>query len=1370
MNLPRLTLVTLSLGLLLAACGRPPTEPTTKPNAPTTLTPLSLQLYIGNREGENLPVPIADQAPQTAPLLRPQGFPASGDVSFSQATYTMRVFTNPERWTMTAAFRVTNNTDTALANLALIARTRDGQTIGRTSLSSIRAQNGSLITDPAVARGFEPINTVRTYDDAVIESAADFQAYRLQDAAQIETAAVAAGVLTTSHDLLNYGFVARRSDTSRTIPARTCKTSPQDRCNVGTVSITFKTPAIFVNGSVPSLPLRLTFESLLTTEATTRVTRSEETTANAVQRAQNLGAQEVALVGSDTDTAPAGFTTVRVPSIRRWSPDASVSTKAVIYAPILLATVGSRFDFDGTGSNTPNANYAWNFGDGTTSSAVRPSHSYTSPGRYTVRLTVTDAQGISDEATVSVSVLPKLENIASNVTLRGGLKGSDTVNFDLGDPLEGFSYSWDFGDGTTGTGSRVAKSYPVLGTYVVKIKVVDNRPVTTQRAGQVRPQALGDTVYEDETWITRWEPAPKASFKLSTAAGEGVPFGIAPLPMSFDATASSGSSGLTYAWTFGTSGTATGSQVNHTFPEGEHTVTLTVTDAKGQKDTYRAYVVAKNENMYSRIAFDYPTFTTASARFAEENLSDGRVNAPRGGPAPARVRTQDIQNYTDHFPYVLHNSAMGRTATTRWNAFSNGGNYRNVFCNQVNVFYNQVPLSSFFLAQNTAFPDFCEFASIRKFEFPPLQARGNSEYYITSSLWNQALQFDTFSGLRVPRVVMAVVPDSAIPGEKPSPFVSENTASVNGSSELLLTVRFRESEVVNGYAEFEVPVYAVNDAGNLVTTANGYFRGSFVSSSTNFTTSCDDCVMVNGKAHVKVRVFVPAFKITGEKLDLSTFKLFANPSCGNDNSPWAGKVRDFALVFGCTTLTTSPAIPSGAEPLEPFAYPIPAVTASFRGHVVTGATAEAINRFQAQMQEGLWPETRDYVLGFIPFAGSGNDLLATLRACRPQCDAVALVLAGAGVVFDVVPAVGDTFKPVLKAYKASRLGARRGLASGIEAVINDGLDAARTYDGLKADLDGVFKTGFETIESCGSTCAQQADGIVKGLTVDGVTPKGALQSLDAGLSTVKASGGQPFTYLRTLEALSTLPCPVVPQRVGVRPQAFDPACVKRVKEFMDRSTDFIQQARNLPVGDPNRVNFGVDEYNDELLRLCCGLQTTGSERLIRTAPSDVRDMRGRFAVTLNANKASRQGLTVLEVEANDIPTSAGLIQPDAISRVDRVDSSVPNVDFVVDEVKSGFGAIDAAQFSKLVNGVGELCPRIPGCASGAKVGARLVVYSFTGIVNTLDDAIPLIDQQGISRSTCLAGEAANVFINFVVRGNNGFTQYVKVPCDRLSPP
>ncbi|MBR8740968.1 ThuA domain-containing protein [Nocardiopsis sp. MG754419] len=48
--------------------------------------------------------------------------------------------------------------------------------------------------------------------------------------------------------------------------------------------------------------------------------------------------------------------------------------------------------------------FAWNFGDGNTSSEVSPTHTFTEDGRYTTTLTVTDAEERSGTATVTITV------------------------------------------------------------------------------------------------------------------------------------------------------------------------------------------------------------------------------------------------------------------------------------------------------------------------------------------------------------------------------------------------------------------------------------------------------------------------------------------------------------------------------------------------------------------------------------------------------------------------------------------------------------------------------------------------------------------------------------------------------------------------------------------------------------------------------------------------------------------------------------------------------------------------------------------------------------------------------------------------------
>ena len=63
--------------------------------------------------------------------------------------------------------------------------------------------------------------------------------------------------------------------------------------------------------------------------------------------------------------------------------------------------------FTGSGSSDPDgsiASYAWTFGDGTSSLAQNPSHTYSTPGAYTATLTVTDNRGGTGTASVQIVV------------------------------------------------------------------------------------------------------------------------------------------------------------------------------------------------------------------------------------------------------------------------------------------------------------------------------------------------------------------------------------------------------------------------------------------------------------------------------------------------------------------------------------------------------------------------------------------------------------------------------------------------------------------------------------------------------------------------------------------------------------------------------------------------------------------------------------------------------------------------------------------------------------------------------------------------------------------------------------------------------
>ncbi len=151
-------------------------------------------------------------------------------------------------------------------------------------------------------------------------------------------------------------------------------------------------------------------------------------------------------------------------------------------------------DLDGTISS-----YSWDFGDGSTSTNQNPSHSYSSSGFYTVTLTITDDDGttnaLSQTVEVSANTSPKADfTFSPQFPLVG-----ETVYFsDQSTDSVGTisSYSWDFGDGSTGSGSRVSHSYGSDGSYTVTLTVTDDDGVSSSVSKTLNVTKL-QTIFSD---------------------------------------------------------------------------------------------------------------------------------------------------------------------------------------------------------------------------------------------------------------------------------------------------------------------------------------------------------------------------------------------------------------------------------------------------------------------------------------------------------------------------------------------------------------------------------------------------------------------------------------------------------------------------------------------------------------------------------------------------------------------------------------------------------------------------------------------------------------------------------------------------------
>ncbi len=99
---------------------------------------------------------------------------------------------------------------------------------------------------------------------------------------------------------------------------------------------------------------------------------------------------------------------------------------------------GSAVAFSSAGSTDPDGTitgWLWSFGDGQTSTAANPSHTYASAGSYNVTLTVTDDQGATDEAVTSAAIVD-LTPPAAPAGL-GATAGDGFVHLDWADNGEG---------------------------------------------------------------------------------------------------------------------------------------------------------------------------------------------------------------------------------------------------------------------------------------------------------------------------------------------------------------------------------------------------------------------------------------------------------------------------------------------------------------------------------------------------------------------------------------------------------------------------------------------------------------------------------------------------------------------------------------------------------------------------------------------------------------------------------------------------------------------------------------------------------------------------------------------------------------------
>lgn len=253
-------------------------------------------------------------------------------------------------------------------------------------------------------------------------------------------------------------------------------------------------------------------------------------------------------------------------------------------------------------TNTSTGDYSsllWDFGDGSTSSEVNPSHEYLTGGTYTVSLTASGPGGSDSETragliTVYSSVQAEFDGLPTS-----GIAPL-TVNFTNQSSGNYATLNWSFGDGGVSALTNPDHLYSTGGTYTV----------TLTAAGD------GGTDTEVKTnYITVYDPVT-AGFTASPTSG------IGPLQVDF-ANQSTGSY-TTIFWDFGDGATSTEENPTHIYSNGgSYTVTLTASGPGGtDTETHAGYITVYQPVQADFLANETTGVVPFEVTFANLSIGD----------------------------------------------------------------------------------------------------------------------------------------------------------------------------------------------------------------------------------------------------------------------------------------------------------------------------------------------------------------------------------------------------------------------------------------------------------------------------------------------------------------------------------------------------------------------------------------------------------------------------------------------------------------------------------------------------------------------------------------------------------------------------
>jgi len=286
--------------------------------------------------------------------------------------------------------------------------------------------------------------------------------------------------------------------------------------------------------------------------------------------------------------------------------------------------------------------WAWDFGDGTTSSEQNPVHVYVTPGVYGVTLTATGPGGsaaFTGTDLITVQVAPPGAAFSAAPTQGIAPLAVQFTDLSTSGPT---GWSWSFGDGATSSEPSPAHVYASPGVYTVTL--------TVSGPGGSDTLFLTGLIVVDV-------PPTTADFRADPSSG------AAPLAVTF--TDASSSNVTSWSWSFGDGATSNAQHPTHVYAQlGVYTVTLSVRNPTGT-DTHTAFVTV-HEPLPEALFTVVPASGAAPLTVQFDDQSTGSVTAWSWdfGDGESARETEPSHTYLAPGAYTVSLTVSGPTGSS----------------------------------------------------------------------------------------------------------------------------------------------------------------------------------------------------------------------------------------------------------------------------------------------------------------------------------------------------------------------------------------------------------------------------------------------------------------------------------------------------------------------------------------------------------------------------------------------------------------------------------------------------------------------------------------------------------------------------------